>query len=65
MKKRGFRKMAGNVLHPKTIYTEGVLAKDCAQLLTDFFARKRELSNFVKIKRICIQKKYVLLCEQT
>ena len=22
--KRGFRKMAGNVLHPKTIYTEGV-----------------------------------------
>ena len=41
--KRGFRKMAGNVLHPKTIYTEGVLAKDCAQLLTDFFARKREL----------------------
>jgi tRNA(adenine34) deaminase len=41
--KRGFRKMAGNVLHPKTIYTEGILAKDCAQLLTDFFARKREL----------------------
>ena len=41
--KRGVRKMAGNVLHPKTIYTEGILAKNCAQLLTDFFARKREL----------------------
>ena len=42
-KKRGFQKKAGNVLHPKTECVKGVMAEECAQLLTDFFASKREL----------------------
>ena len=41
--KRGFQKKAGNVLHPKTECEKGVMTEECAQLLTDFFASKREL----------------------
>ena len=41
--KRGFQKKAANVLHPKTECVKGVMAEECAQLLTDFFASKREL----------------------
>ena len=41
--KRGFQNMAGLVLHPKTECVKGVIAEECAQLLTDFFASKREL----------------------
>lgn len=41
--KRGYQNKAGDVLHPKTSCVKGVMAEECAQLLTDFFARKREL----------------------
>jgi tRNA(adenine34) deaminase len=38
--KRGSQKHGGP-LHPKTKMTSGILADECAQLLTDFFANKR------------------------
>ncbi|MDB9820609.1 nucleoside deaminase [bacterium] len=38
--KRGYQKHGG-LLHPKTKMTSGILADECAQLLTDFFANKR------------------------
>jgi tRNA(adenine34) deaminase len=38
--KRGYEKHGGP-LHPKTKMTSGILADECAQLLTDFFANKR------------------------
>ena len=41
--KRGFQNKAGLVLRPKTECVKGVMAEECAQLLTDFFASKREL----------------------
>lgn len=41
--KRGYQNKAGDVLHPKTEYVKGVMTDECAQLLTDFFARKRKL----------------------
>ena len=41
--KRGYQNKAGNVLHPKTACVKGVMAEECEQLLTDFFASKREL----------------------
>ena len=41
--KRGFQKKAANVMHPKTECVKGVMVEECAQLLTDFFASKREL----------------------
>lgn len=42
--KRGFTKFSHtglNLLHPRTIVTSGVLADECAALMTDFFRRKR------------------------
>ena len=41
--KRGYQNKAANVLHPKTTCVQGILDQECAQLLTEFFARKREL----------------------
>ena len=41
--KRGFQKRARDIMHPKTECVNGVMAEECAQLLTDFFAKKREL----------------------
>ena len=41
--KRGFQKMSNNVLHPKTECVKGVYAKECSQILKNFFASKREL----------------------
>ncbi|MCH1406705.1 MAG: nucleoside deaminase [Schleiferiaceae bacterium] len=38
--KRGYQKHGGP-LHPKTKMTSGILADECAQLLSDFFANKR------------------------
>lgn len=40
--KRGFTRLTNNILHPKTELVEGVLAEDCARLMKDFFAKKRE-----------------------
>lgn len=42
--KRGFRKIYGNErgpLHPKTQITGGVLSKECASMMTDFFRSLR------------------------
>lgn len=39
--KRGYTKYAPLVLHPKTIVRSGVLATECAELLTEFFRKKR------------------------
>lgn len=38
---KGYRKLASNVLHPKTKVIEGVLAEESTALLKDFFSSKR------------------------
>ncbi len=39
--KRGFFRYGKELLHPKTKVLQGVLEKECSQLLTDFFKTKR------------------------
>lgn len=39
--KRGFSVFAPDALHPRTEVTRGVLAEDCANLMKDFFQRRR------------------------
>ena len=39
--KFGFTKIGKNIFHPKTLVTGFVLQHDCAALMKDFFARKR------------------------
>lgn len=39
--KRGFTFFAPQALHPKTEVTSGVMEQECAQLMKDFFKRKR------------------------
>ncbi len=39
--KRGFRRFAPNVMHPKATVTEGMLEEECRSLMQDFFKRKR------------------------
>ncbi len=39
--KRGFARFAPQALHPKTEVTAGVLEDECAQLMKDFFKKKR------------------------
>lgn len=39
--KRGFSKFAPKGLHPKTEVTGGVMAEDCADLMTAFFQERR------------------------
>ncbi|MGD9929150.1 MAG: nucleoside deaminase [Mangrovibacterium sp.] len=39
--KRGFSKFAPKALHPKTEVTGGVMAEDCADLMTAFFQERR------------------------
>ena len=39
--KRGFKKFAPQSLHPKTEVVSGVLEEECAQLMKDFFKKKR------------------------
>lgn len=39
--KRGFTLVSKKILHPKTEVTKGILAAECAALLTDFFKKKR------------------------
>jgi tRNA(adenine34) deaminase len=41
--KRGFQTMAVNVLHPKTELVGGIMAEECGEIITDFFASKRLL----------------------
>ena len=39
--KRGYRRYAPQTLHPKTEVVTGVKAEECAQLMKDFFKKKR------------------------
>jgi tRNA(adenine34) deaminase len=39
--KRGFRRFASEALHPKTEVVSGVLEKECAQIVKEFFLKKR------------------------
>ena len=39
--KRGFRRFAPDVLHPKTQISEGVCAEEASTLMKKFFSRKR------------------------
>ncbi len=39
--KRGFSVFDPNALHPRTEVTKGVLAEECANLMKDFFQRRR------------------------
>lgn len=39
--KRGFSVFAPNALHPRTEVIKGVLAEECANLMKDFFQRRR------------------------
>lgn len=39
--KRGYRRFAPGVLHPKCTVTEGVLEEDCRLLMQHFFKKKR------------------------
>lgn len=39
--KRGFRRYSGQVFHPKTEVASGVLARECEELMTSFFASLR------------------------
>jgi tRNA(adenine34) deaminase len=40
--KRGYSLFSPSLLHPKTEVKTGVMAKECAALMTDFFRRKRQ-----------------------
>src|SRR5436189_5534013 len=40
--KKGFLLVSKKILHPKTKLVGGVLEKDCAELMTEFFRKKRE-----------------------
>ena len=39
--KRGFKRLAPDALHPKTIVEHGLLEDECAALMKDFFKQKR------------------------
>ncbi|MEA4841109.1 MAG: nucleoside deaminase [Bacteroidales bacterium] len=39
--KRGYTILAPKALHPKTTVTKGVMEKECAKLMVDFFQSKR------------------------
>jgi tRNA(adenine34) deaminase len=39
--KRGYAKLAPQALHPRTIVIKGVMEKECASLMIDFFKLKR------------------------
>jgi tRNA(adenine34) deaminase len=39
--KRGFQKYAPQALHPRTSVKNGVLEKECACMMTDFFRKRR------------------------
>lgn len=40
--KRGFSLFTPSLLHPKTQISSGVMEKDCAELMTQFFQNKRK-----------------------
>ncbi len=40
--KRGYHLTAGNILHPRTTVTSGVLAAECSAPVKEFFRKKRK-----------------------
>ena len=40
--KKGFTLVKGNLLHPKTVVTSGILANKCSEPVTKFFKAKRK-----------------------
>ena len=40
--KRGYRRVSSAITHPKTLIKEGVMARECGELLVEFFRKKRE-----------------------
>ena len=40
--KRGYSQFTPSLLHPKTEVRKGVIAQECSQLVTEFFASKRK-----------------------
>ncbi|NND93764.1 MAG: nucleoside deaminase [Flavobacteriales bacterium] len=41
--KRGFRTKQDDILHPRTKLIEGVMAKECSEILTRFFQDRRRI----------------------
>lgn len=41
--KRGYSKVGGSIIHPGTKITGGVMEGECGKLLSDFFAKKRDM----------------------
>jgi len=39
--KRGYTTISGSLLHPKTVVRSGIMAKECGNLMSDFFKNKR------------------------
>ncbi len=39
--KRGYSQLTGELLHPKTAVTSGVMAEECGELMKQFFAHRR------------------------
>ncbi|WP_299233164.1 nucleoside deaminase [uncultured Bacteroides sp.] len=39
--KRGYQRYAPDALHPKTVVVSGILADECADLMKDFFKKRR------------------------
>jgi tRNA(adenine34) deaminase len=39
--KKGFLKISRSILHPKTILVGGIMEKECAELMQEFFRKKR------------------------
>ncbi len=40
-KKRGYNIINGDIIHPKTVITKGILEYECSHLIKNFFVRKR------------------------
>ncbi len=40
--KKGFLKISRTILHPKTALTSGVMEKECSEIVTEFFRKKRQ-----------------------
>lgn len=40
--KKGYNRYKPQLLHPKTEIVSGIMAQECASILKDFFARKRD-----------------------
>ncbi len=52
--KRGFSLFSPSLMHPKTDVVSGILAKDCSDLVTEFFRNKR---NQVSLRPIAEKQK--------